>query len=457
MAISRVKSWVAGEELTANDLNNEFNNIINNSLTEPFVASQNVDINGQLLILDANGDTLLDASVNDVVDVTIAGADDFRFAVNTFTALSGSSVTVESGTLTMTSGDVVMTAGRVLQAKSSDVASASSVTLPTTGNVFDLTGSTTITSFSTTQAGTTFRVRYTGTGLNLIYNATSLITPYATDYRLVTNEVFDLVSMGGGNYYIVPITGAPTMEPGVLFPGWFTADPTGALLATGTAVNCTTYYALAKKLVPNASTLGNSGTSVGTITADASTDQLTLVAHGLAVNDIVHFTNTGGALPTGISANTVYYVQTVVSSSVFKISTTRGGSALDITGNGTGTNTVHNKVNLPDLRGRALVALDNLGGSAASIITSSSTNGANSTTLGGVGGAQTHTLVTGEMPSHTHSTSIRNMDVGGTTEWGLFNQTGTGATTAWTSTSAGSGSAHSNTQPWMAVGMAIRF
>ena len=449
MPITRVKSWTAGEVLTANDLNNEFNNITDNALLEPVVLAQQFDANGQLLILDANGDTLLDASTDDVIDVTVGGADDFRFSANTFTALSGSSITVTDGDVNMTSGDTVYTSGRTLYAKASDVATAASVTVPTTGNVFDLTGTTTVTSFSTSQAGTTYRVRYTGAGATLLYNATSLITPFATDYRMVTGEIFDLVSLGSGNYYVLPLSGAPAMEPGTLFPWWGSSAPTGGLLCDAAAVNCTTYMALAKKLVPNASTLGNTSTSVATCTADAGTDEITCTGHGLSANDLVHFTNSGGALPTGLSANTVYYVKTVVSANVITVSATRGGAVLDITGAGTGTHTLHNKVNTPDLRGRTWIGLDNLGGSAASRITSSSTNGGNSTTLGGAGGAQTHTLVTAEIPAHTH-TEV------GITAGGDFGGAGFTSTSQASGSTGGDG-AHSNTQPWIAGGYVIRF
>lgn len=104
MALQRVRHWQAGDVLTANDLENEFNNVTTNGLSEPFTATQQVDLNGQLLILDANGDTLLDGSVDNTVDVTIGGADDFRFTANTFTALAGSSIVVASGGLTVTAG-----------------------------------------------------------------------------------------------------------------------------------------------------------------------------------------------------------------------------------------------------------------------------------------------------------------------------------------------------------------
>lgn len=109
MSIARIKTWLAGQVLTASDLNNEFNNLTNNVLVEPFVATQQVDINGQLLLLDADGDTLLDGSTNNQVTMNIGGAADFRFTANTFTALSGSTVTIDQGALTVTDGQTSCT------------------------------------------------------------------------------------------------------------------------------------------------------------------------------------------------------------------------------------------------------------------------------------------------------------------------------------------------------------
>jgi microcystin-dependent protein len=57
--------------------------------------------------------------------------------------------------------------------------------------------------------------------------------------------------------------------------------------------------------------------------------------------------------------------------------------------------------NVPDLRGRAIFGLDNMGGSAASRITVAGGN-FNGTTLGATGGAENHTLTQAEMPSHNH-------------------------------------------------------
>jgi len=51
-----------------------------------------LDVEGRELVLDADGDTSLTADTDDQIDIKIAGADDFRFTANTFTALSGSSI-----------------------------------------------------------------------------------------------------------------------------------------------------------------------------------------------------------------------------------------------------------------------------------------------------------------------------------------------------------------------------
>lgn len=61
-------------------------------------------------------------------------------------------------------------------------------------------------------------------------------------------------------------------------------------------------------------------------------------------------------------------------------------------GSGDGSTTF----NIPDLRGRAIAGLDNMGGVDAGRL-----DWAN--TLGTTGGAQTHTLSSAEMPSHTHT------------------------------------------------------
>lgn len=69
-------------------------------------------------------------------------------------------------------------------------------------------------------------------------------------------------------------------------------------------------------------------------TAAASTDIFTAIAHGLANDDrVILQAPEGGTLPTGVSANTAYYVVSVTTNT-FQLSTTQGGSAINITADG---------------------------------------------------------------------------------------------------------------------------
>lgn len=72
--------------------------------------------------------------------------------------------------------------------------------------------------------------------------------------------------------------------------------------------------------------------------SNASPAVVTKTAHGLAVDTPVSFSTTGG-LPTGLTAATTYYVKTVPDADTFTVSATKGGSAINTTGAGTGTHT----------------------------------------------------------------------------------------------------------------------
>ena len=65
--------------------------------------------------------------------------------------------------------------------------------------------------------------------------------------------------------------------------------------------------------------------------------------------------------------------------------------------------------NLPDLRGRVAAGLDNMGGSAASRLTSTVLSASN--TLGASGGAQTHTLDSTQIPAHSHPNTLGSSTV----------------------------------------------
>ena len=72
----------------------------------------------------------------------------------------------------------------------------------------------------------------------------------------------------------------------------------------------------------------------------ASPSVMTAINHGLVSGDAVTFTTTG-ALPTGITAGTTYYViDTQITTSTFEVSATLGGSAVNTSGSQSGVHTV---------------------------------------------------------------------------------------------------------------------
>jgi len=100
-------------------------------------------------------------------------------------------------------------------------------------------------------------------------------------------------------------------------------------------------------------------------------------------------------------------------------------------------------ITIPDLRGRVVAGLDNMGGSTASRITAGGA-GIAGTTIGAAGGAQTHQLTTAQMPSHTHI--VYGVADGGATQptpRSLNTSNNANVTTSPT----GGDQAHQNTQP----------
>jgi microcystin-dependent protein len=144
-------------------------------------------------------------------------------------------------------------------------------------------------------------------------------------------------------------------------------------------------------------------------------------------------------------------------------------------GSGDGSTTF----NVPDLRGRVIAALDNLGGSAASRLTATYL-GASSTSSGSAGGIDNHAITSPELAAHTHASPALT-DPGHThgLTGNVFSSTGgnplrgdlatytfnsitatnsntTGITLAATTGSTGSGTAFSVVQPTMVLSFLLR-
>jgi len=94
------------------------------------------------------------------------------------------------------------------------------------------------------------------------------------------------------------------------------------------------------ELIPNYKTVLQVQTSIqaSTFTVDPATNIFTNSSGiPLLQNAPITVANTGGGLPAGVSANTIYYV-IYLSDTTFSLALKPTGSAIDITTAGTGTN-----------------------------------------------------------------------------------------------------------------------
>lgn len=110
--------------------------------------------------------------------------------------------------------------------------------------------------------------------------------------------------------------------------------------------------------------------------------------------------------------------------------------------------------NLPDMRGRTVAGQDDMGGSSANRLTGQS-GGVNGDTLGGTGGAETHTLTEAQMPAHNHAVYPHAGFVGGGTPGAGGPDTTTTVHSSVTSTT-GSSAAHNNVQPTLILNYMIK-
>lgn len=74
----------------------------------------------------------------------------------------------------------------------------------------------------------------------------------------------------------------------------------------------------------------------GSADVSVADDTIEISGHGLSVDDEMYFSADGGSLPTGLVDGTTYYVVSP-DTDTFKVSTSIGGAAVNITGAGSGT------------------------------------------------------------------------------------------------------------------------
>lgn len=83
-----------------------------------------------------------------------------------------------------------------------------------------------------------------------------------------------------------------------------------------------------------------SARSITIFTAESAANLITSAGHGLINGDLIALSNSGGALPAVLVANLYYFVISATTDT-FKVSLTLGGSEVNFTDNGTGTNSFY--------------------------------------------------------------------------------------------------------------------
>jgi microcystin-dependent protein len=148
---------------------------------------------------------------------------------------------------------------------------------------------------------------------------------------------------------------APDLPVGSVIESALRNTPPGYLLCNGVAVNRSDYGSLFGAIVP---IIGNPTMTI------ASPCVVTLTNHGFVDNDALYFTTTG-ALPTGLTANTLYFVAFGTSTAnTFQVATSIGGIPINTSGTQSGVHSVYacpfglgdgsTTFNVPDLRAQMI-------------------------------------------------------------------------------------------------------
>lgn len=253
-------------------------------------------------------------------------------------------------------------------------------------------------------------------------------------------------------------------SPGLVIPYVGRTAPAGYLLADGSSVSRATYSALFAVMNP----------TVGTFTVTVATPAVaTLTAHGMQTCELVQLT-TSGALPTGLSVNTDYWV-TKASVDTLNFSTSLAnclaGTKINTTGTQSGTHTLQffsygsgngtTTFTLPDLRGRVVAGADAMGGTAANNLTtlvtgvSGGTNSGKGAALGGFGGKEDEVLTIAQLAAHTHT--LPTTYQGTNTPSTLSKGDGVNVPQTQSTNSTGGDAAHTIVQPTLILNYIIKY
>ena len=212
----------------------------------------------------------------------------------------------------------------------------------------------------------------------------------------------------------------PSVPVGVIHEYAGLTAPSGYLLCDGSSVSRTTYASLFATLT---TARGNPTVTI------ASPGVFTLASHGLSIGEIVYLTTTG-TLPTGLSANTQYFVAaTSFATNTFTLTASYGGSAINTAAVQSGTHTLTScpygfasstNFYVPDMRGRvpmgAGTGAQNGGSGSGAISGGTSLTARVRGVFGGDERLQTHTHV---QNAHTHTQNAHGHNLGDGQSFGM--------------------------------------
>lgn len=260
-----------------------------------------------------------------------------------------------------------------------------------------ISGTTTITQLANASAvpGTVKTVVASGAFI-LTYDATKLILPGGINITTVAGDSFQVVALSSTNVKVINYTRAdgsaltnPAIPLGTVLYGDYGTLPAKAVYAYGQALSRASYPAYLAAVTR---------VQTGTLTAGNNT-----------ITSVGNTAGLGAGMPlegTGIQAGAT--ISSVTSSTiVMSLTATANGSqtvTAFLTGYGAGGST--STVGVKDCRGRVNAGRDDLGGTAASRLTTGAGLFGIATGLNQTGGAQSAALGTGNLPPYTPSGSI---------------------------------------------------
>jgi microcystin-dependent protein len=360
-----------------------------------------------------------------------------------------------------------------------DLASAATTDLSTvTGENIRVTGTVTITSLGTAASGVTKLLRFAAS-LTITHNATSLICLGNANIITAVGDFAEVRSLGSGNWVMTRYERFSGLGAWTTVASAATVD-LGAQTSRNIALSGTTgVTSFGSTPTPDNVPFNIRSTGAITITHSANLicpgnanltlaagDTFTVVQEATGVWRIITYSLSAlpaisGANLTGLAGGTPAGVVAPFAGSSAPSGwlLCSGGTAnrttfaalFAIIGTTYGAGDGSTTFGLPDLRGRTVAGVDNMGGTAANRLTSGG-SGISGTILGAAGGAETFTIGISQMPSHNHQLNGSSLSGGS----GLYGTWQTNNPNFISTSSVGGGGASNVTQPTIALNYIIK-